>query len=626
MTRPWNLTVVKRTLLAALTVSSLSVATQVVAQDEPLPTSVADLRYGVTLYEYYQANYFSALSELMVAKARGGIVGHSDNPELIAGSIGLAFGMEEQAGKTFSQLLNQGRPQVVRDTAWFYLGKLQYHQGDWQGAEQSFSQISPEVDKRIRRELASMRIQVLLRNENYQEAKALFDTFENLGNWSELINYNMGVTFGREGDAVAAQTYLANVTNTPLNLNPVEQKLQRALRDRAYTASGYVHIQQGEYEKAISQFQKVRLTGPYSDRALLGLGWAQVSLKNYEQALAPWQTLSEGSLQQSPVLESLLAIPYVYEQIGADVAALAAYESAEVIFIRELDKIKGLKEKLGDQLLLNTIRSAASNENQSWFALNESMALAPDFVYLTEIFARNEFQTKVQAVRDLLFMKATLKNWNQKQAIYADLLVQRGQVREQKLAAMNATGMLTQESELREQAADLAAWLTAVEKDKDYLALVTDEDLLDNLEIVNDAIENAQGLGEDFSEEQRQLKFYKGIISWQAQDKFSENLWAQKRNMEALNEQLALLSKTQLSLQKAIDEAPEILPYQQRMNALDQRLAAETVAIDAQLLAEEEALKSMVIMALNEQQIRIKNYLARARLSVARLYDERLKQ
>ncbi|BFM09910.1 hypothetical protein R50072_00630 [Simiduia litorea] len=625
MTRPSCITAVKRTLLAALTVAS---ATSFAA-DEPLPTSVADLRYGVTLYEYYQANYFTALSELMVAEARGGIQGHKDNPELIAGSIGLAFGMEERAGTTFAKLLDQGRPQVVRDTAWFYLGKLQYHQGDWLGAEQSFSQISAEVDKRLKRELASMRVQVLLRTNDFKGARQLVDGLENLGNWAELINYNMGVSFGREGDAVAAQKYLAEVTSTELNANPIEQKLQRALRDRAYTASGYVHIQQGEYDAAVAQFQKVRLTGPYSDRALLGLGWAEVSRKNYDKALAPWQTLSEGSLQQSPVLESLLAIPYAYEQLDADVAALSAYESAELIFMRELEKIAGLREALADQFLLNSIRSAASNQNQSWFTLDENVALQPEIAYLTEIFARNDFQTKVQSVRDLLFLQATLKQWAEKQGVYTDLLVLRGQVREQKLANMKSTGLLTQEAELREQAAKLSAWVTAVEKDRDYLALITDEEMLDNLEIVDTAIENVAGMtasGEDMSEELRQLKFYRGIISWQAQDKFSENLWTQKRNLAELNAELEKLTQTQKSLQKAIDEAPEILPYQQRMSALDQRLAAETVAIEQQLAAEEKALRAQVLKALDEQQIRVKNYLARARLSVARLYDERLKQ
>src|SRR5687767_8871024 len=50
-------------------------------------SSVADLRYGVALYHYYQQDYLQSLSELMVADARDGIQGHADNPELIAGGV-----------------------------------------------------------------------------------------------------------------------------------------------------------------------------------------------------------------------------------------------------------------------------------------------------------------------------------------------------------------------------------------------------------------------------------------------------------------------------------------------------------------------------------------------------------
>lgn len=623
---PWVVNTGVRHLIAVV---FLITAPALYGAKETMPSTVADLRYGVTLYEYYQSNYFAALSELMVAEARGGIKGHSDNPQLIAGSIGLAFGMEQRAGQAFTELLTPMRPEAVRDTAWFYLGKIQYQQGDWAGAEQSFLNISPAVDHRLARELAGMRLQVLLRNDDYKEAKQLYDTLPDMGNWSELINYNMGVSLGRQGDALAAQAYLAKATATPLKTNPVEQKLQRALRDRAYTASGYVHIQQGEYQQAIEQFNRVRLTGPYSDRALLGLGWAYASAKSFEQALSPWQTLSKGSLQQVAVQESLLAVPYAYKALGADVAALAAYESAEQIFTGELAKIEDLRGRLDQGLLLNAIRSAASYKNQSWFALDSSVALQPESAYLSEIFARNDFQSRVQSLRDLLYLQETLTAWQRKQEIYADLLVQRGQLRTQKLAQMEASGQMHQESRLREQAASLAAWLSAVEKNRDYLALISNPDDKDNLAIIDGALENASALAANQAStdaEQGQLAFYRGILLWRAQESFSENLWGLKRNIADLNTQLDQLNQSQASLQKAIEEAPEILPYQQRLDALGQRVATETVALERQLQLEEQTLRKQVMAALDSQQIRVKNYLARARLSIASLYDERLKQ
>ncbi|UTA47874.1 tetratricopeptide repeat protein [Simiduia sp. 21SJ11W-1] len=599
------------------------------ADDDALPSSVADLRYGVTLYEYYQQNYFAALSELMVADARGGIQGHKDNPQIIAGAIGLAFGMEERAGAAFSELLTENKPLNVRDTAWFYLGKLQYQQGDWAGAGESFNNISAEIDSRLARELAAMRLQILLRNEDYKEAKILFSQLPDMGRWHELVNYNLGVALGRQGEAVQALGYLQAATETPLREHPMHQKVQRALRDRAHTAIGYIHIQQGEYQKAVDAFNAVRLTGPYSDRALLGLGWAWAAQDKYEQALAPWQKLNEGSLQQTSVLESLLAVPFAYEKIGADVAALDAYEGAEHIFAKELEKIQALRAELEGGYLLDVIRQGTAQGNQSWFALDPAVSLKPELAYLSEIFAQNDFQSRVQAVRDLLFMQNNLAQWQQKQDVYADLLVQRGRARAEKVAAMQASGKMQLEASLREQARTIRGWLMQVEKNRDYLALVTDEDMLDQMAWVASAkasVEALEASGESADWERQQLEFYQGVLLWNAQEQFSSNLWAQKSALNELETALDELGRAGVSLQKAIDEAPEILPYQERMSALDQRLAAEIVAIDSQLLKEERALQNQVMAALNAQQVRIKNYLARTRLSVARLYDERLKQ
>ena len=151
--RRWLFTL---TLLATslLTTSFSSLA----ANDEPL-SSVADLRYGATLFEYYQGHYFEALSELMIAEERGGIQGHSDNPKLIEGGINLSFGMEQTAGEIFNALLsadaegNFSRPLSVRNAAWFYLGKLRYLRGDWDGTEASFRNITGRFDKKLVSEL-----------------------------------------------------------------------------------------------------------------------------------------------------------------------------------------------------------------------------------------------------------------------------------------------------------------------------------------------------------------------------------------------------------------------------------------------------------------------------------------
>src|SRR5690606_38719302 len=120
-------------------------------------SQVADLRYSVALYHYYQQDYLNALSELMVADARDGIQGHGDNPEIFVGGISLAFGMEKRAEAIFNELLQDARhPQSVRDAAWFYLGKLHYLRGHWLEAQQSFARVSDNFNPVLAAELKAL--------------------------------------------------------------------------------------------------------------------------------------------------------------------------------------------------------------------------------------------------------------------------------------------------------------------------------------------------------------------------------------------------------------------------------------------------------------------------------------
>ena len=73
--------------------------------DEAQPERAKDLRYGWALYEYHQGNAFEALTQLAVARERGGIKGHGDHPALVEGGLMLSWGMTREASRLFTQLL-----------------------------------------------------------------------------------------------------------------------------------------------------------------------------------------------------------------------------------------------------------------------------------------------------------------------------------------------------------------------------------------------------------------------------------------------------------------------------------------------------------------------------------------
>ena len=78
-----------------------------------------------------------------------------------------------------------------------------------------------------------------------------------------------------------------------------------SLRDKANLALGYAFLQDDQPLAAKPALQRVRLEGPFSNKALLGVGWADAELENYSRALVPWMALRGRNLLDSAVQESI---------------------------------------------------------------------------------------------------------------------------------------------------------------------------------------------------------------------------------------------------------------------------------------------------------------------------------
>ena len=473
------------------------VVTSVDAKEKP-KTSVADLRYGVALYHYYQQDYIAALAELMVADTRDGIQGHGDNPELIAGGVSLAFGMQDHAEGVFNQILqDERRPQSVRDAAWFYLGKLHYLRGDWAAAEHSFARVSNEFKPALRAHMAALQINSAIRQEQFKGYQPAQLDQRQLGNWLPFTLYNLGAAYARTGDFNTAQTFFKALAGQDLAESARRRPLQLALEDKAYTAMGYSYLAQKNYSAAIAQFTQVRLEGLFANQALLGYGWAAAAQEDYTQALQPWQELRRRSLLYPEVQESLLALPYAYEKLAAKGEAMAAYQSAEQLLQRELGLIADMRATLTEAELLTIIGSepisdkelsrqaqrnqsadtltvAVTHAGQNWLKLDSTSIIKTRSAYLSELFAQNSFQTTVLDLRDLLRLQQLLRSWQPKLAIYQDLLLAKQQARarqEQYLAQQTLNNQIASLSAQRDQ---LQSQWQALEAAQDYMALADD--------------------------------------------------------------------------------------------------------------------------------------------------------
>ncbi len=596
---------------------------------EPL-SSVADLRYGVTLYEYYQENYLAALSELKVAEARGGIEGHKDNPKLIEGGLSLAFGMERRAGQLFSELLTEDRPLAVRNAAWFYLSKLRYLRGDWEGALDSLGRVQGEVDPAMATELAALNVNVAIRQDDLAQAGQLMASTPELGSWLPYLYYNLGAAHSRNSEYDKAVDYFVRLTALEVPHAQPRQREQLALYDKALTAAGYSRLLQGRSLDAINYFRQVRRESDFSYRALLGYGWAAAGREDFERALQSWQTLSQRSIALPSVQEATLAVPYAYEKLDAPGQALTAFEQAALTFEQELEHIDAALASLDQQSLRALLAGADKNvRHRNWFLLSADADVAetPEGIltknYLTGLFVRNRYQGAVQELQDLLQLQHILADWDSKLETYSEMLEERAKGRAAKEKAIAEHRLQQRQQDLTARRQSLVDSIERIKRERDYLALADGEtaELYAMVQRMEADVARLQTADESVDEYRVPLQRYRGILMWRAAESFSGQLWQSRKRLAGLDQALDDLATNQQRLQTAVVTAPDVVPYQRRIATLNQRLVQQRAAVDQTIALAERNLRRQLAERLQQQRQRLRHYLAQARLSIARLYD-----
>lgn len=633
-------------MLAAVAISPAD------AKEKP-KTSVADLRYGVALYHYYQQDYIAALAELMVADTRDGIQGHGDNPELIAGGVSLAFGMQHHAEGVFNQILqDERRPQSVRDAAWFYLGKLHYSRGDWAAAENSFARVSSEFKPSLRAQMQALQINIRIRNKNYADLTLDSIDSDELRSWSPYTFYNLGAAHAREGNFASAQNFFNELIDIDVADNPVRRAEQWALQDKTYTAIGYSYLAEKKYAAAIREFTKVRLDGVFANQALLGYGWAAVAQEEYDEALRPWQLLGSRSLMHPAVQESLLALPYAYEKLGAQGEAINAYQSAEELLAREINLIRDMRATLTEGELLTligskplsveeakealrndatesgTLTAVVTDDGQNWLKLDSISIIKTRSAYLNELFVKNTFQTAVLDLRDLLRLQTLLQNWLPKLDAYRELLLQKQAKRNRQEQQLAQDSIAQKEQQLQLERAGFAQRLEQISSNENYMVLADDETraLYARIERGQQTIARMKAAGQDTSELETRIKMFGGILLWRAAQQYPAQLAAQQTGLKAIDARLAQIAKTRKSIEEIIATSIDIQPTLARLQISQKEVSLQLEDTNQLIAHQSGLLRQQVDQQLAAHEKRLNNYLAQAHLAVARLYDAELRK
>ena len=460
---------------------------------------------------------------------------------------------------------------------------------------------------------------VLMAQGRFAEAATLLQSAGDDDDWAAFARFNLGVALVRSGDVAGGQRWLEAVGTMPATTDE-----QLSLRDRANLALGFAMLQQSAADPAAAALARVRLDGPFTNRALLGLGWAESDASRPDRALVPWLELRKRRLLDSAVQESYLAVPYAYARLASNGQAAQQYRFAIEAYGKESKRIDESIAAIRSGGFLDDVLAAAPDKDTvGWFWQLQNVPDAPQTRYVYHLLASHEFQEGLKNYRDLRIMKRNLEGWQASLAAFDEMVAVREQAAlvieprsREALAATDLDGLDQRQAALTERVA-------GIEASRDVAALATAEEgkgwrSLEDVQARIDAL--PPGPARDALAERARL--LRGTLLWQLDAAYKVRLRGVKSDLQQTGQLLAEARDRSQRVELAGETAPRnTAGFASRIRELDARVDDIGPRIDAAGVAQERVLADIAVRELESQKRRLASYATQAQFALAAIYD-----
>ena len=597
---------------------ALAAPTAVAAVDNAEPIVVKEPAYGEVLFYFYQEDYFPAIARLLAAKEQEKLSEHAEQAELLLGGLYLSYGHHLEAAKIFEQLLAENVAPAVRDRTWFFLARIWYQRGYLDKAQQALGHISGELPDNLRREALMLDAQILIDAGEYDAAIGKLQNWEGRTEWASYARFNIGVALVRSGRVEEA----AELLNELGSMDPFTEELA-ALRDKANVALGYALLQDGQAYAAKAPLQRVRLEGPFSNKALLGVGWADAEMENYQRALVPWMELRSRDLLDSAVQESMLAIPYALAQLDSISQAADHYLNAIEAFYEEANRLDEAIAGIESGQFFDAFIDDDPLHDTGWYWKLEELPEGPEARYLLHVMSTHEFQEGLKNYRDLNYLYRNLDAWQQNVGVYANMLDTRKLKYERSLVHVQGALARANPDELVARKLSFDAVLDNIERSHDWLAVATKAEVEMWNEITT--LENSPALRADIpeaAEVRDKIDLLKGALQWNLERDFQERLTRLRSEQQKTGEALVATQRSWRQIEETMRNEPErFAALSDRVYGLEPRIEAMKAQVGDSLARQRVFLQRIAIGELQAQKDRLDVYTIQARFALAAIYD-----
>jgi hypothetical protein len=592
-----------------------------------------DIFYGESLFFAFQDKHFDAISKLDAELEQFYALDnpsldpfnqHINHAEFSVGSFELAYRMHQRAGRAIKAIMESSLSQQIRNEAAYRLAKVYYRKNQPNNAFDILGKIQGEMADDLKVDETYLRAQVYISVGKFSAAISLLKSIENDEKYKGFILYNLGIAYiqnGEEKKAILALDEMGQLNSDNRGI--------LALKDKANLTLATRMLEKGSPGLAKKYFSRVRLNGPFAERALLGLGWVNVSMGQFKKALVPWSILQKREITNESVQESMLAVPYAYGQLDFYGQAAINYGKAMDSFGSEIDNLQASIKSVREGKFLNAVLDKQGEEDKNWLHNLRRLPETPETRYMLSLMASSDFQQSLQNYRDLAELRARMAYWLATLDVYVELIDIRRKyyepllpVVEKQFKKLDARIRLrmSQRDRLDQRLKSLV-----ISRRPEYLATAEErgaQDKLSRIELYLSA--NPQYYNAEIRQRIARLK---GVLHWNINNAYHERLTHAYKQMQTLDVYINKLNDAYQSFVRTRQAATQSYEgYDITIRQLKTKIQATQVKVNGIMARQGRLIEALAVSELERRRNLLEEYQIKARFALAESYDRATKK
>lgn len=592
-----------------------------------------DIFYGEILYHAYQDDYFGAISHLDIELGQyhsldepglDSFHWHSGQAEFAVGDLELYYRMHQRAGRAIEAVLADNVSESERNEAAFRLARLYYRKQDYVNALHAIELVEGVVPEKIRSDETFLRAQIYVSVGKFGDAIKLLKTLKRGGAYKGYIEYNLAMAHLQNSEpelAIAMLDELGKVST--------DDEAVLALKDKGNLKLANYYVDAGDAVKAAQYFSRIRLDGPFSNRALLGAGWVEVAQNRYDRALVPWSLLHEREQTNISVQEAMMAVPFAYSKLNVHGKAAIMYGKAMDVFAGEIESLDASIKSIREGKFLTALLNKQAEKDRNWVLNLRELPDSPETRYIMELLAAHDFQESLKNYRDLADLRQNLTTWLDSLTVYEDIIELRRKYYtpllpqvEKKFKKLDSRIRLRieQRDRVNERIRSLLVLRQPV-----HLATVDERAALDRLAKLRVDLEANPHLATE--EILYRIDRLSGVLDWRINSEFDQRLTKAYKNLKDLDGVIDDLNRQYRAFVRTRQAATQSYEgYTIPIKQLRTRLHATETKLKRIMARQGRVLEQMAINELDKRRKRLEEYQIKARFALAESYDRATKE